>query len=91
MFALSILGKSRGMINQTASREDLEFMTNSVDCMRYAGLLAYSPKEGFMQKYFDTPDYKKFELATLKVNFQSSYFLKWYYDSNGGSNDSVNR
>jgi hypothetical protein len=76
MFALSIIGKSRGVINQTASREDLEFITNSVDCMRYAGLLAYSPKEGFMQKYVDTPDYKKFELATEKVNFLSSFFLR---------------
>eukprot|EP00596_Hydrurales_sp_CCMP1899_P000479 CAMPEP_0119052606 /NCGR_PEP_ID=MMETSP1177-20130426/73847_1 /TAXON_ID=2985 /ORGANISM="Ochromonas sp, Strain CCMP1899" /LENGTH=555 /DNA_ID=CAMNT_0007032237 /DNA_START=128 /DNA_END=1796 /DNA_ORIENTATION=- len=67
MFTLSTLGKSRGMTNQTASKEDQEFITNSTDCMRYAGLLAYSPKEGLMQKYIDTSDYKKFELATDMV------------------------
>jgi cholestanetriol 26-monooxygenase len=76
MFGITMLGKSPGVLfPSTAAKEDVEFIHNSIACMRTAGLMTYSPYESFMQKYVDTKLYKEFEKATDNVNRRSEQLV----------------
>jgi cytochrome P450 len=68
MFTASMLGKSRGMLfPETAMKEDLKFIEDSILCMRTAGDLAFSPFEGVARNFYKTAMYQKFEKATDDV------------------------
>lgn len=77
MFGATMLGKSPGVLfPESAAKEDVEFIHNSIGCMRTAGSLLYSPYESVMQKYFDTKLYKEFETATDNVNRRSEQLVR---------------
>lgn len=76
MFGITMLGKSPGVLfPSTAAKEDVEFIHDSMACMRTAGLMVFSPYESFIQKYFDTKMYKEFEKATENVNRRSEQLV----------------
>ena len=77
MFGITMLGKSPGVLfPDTAAKEDVEFIRDSITSMRTAGLMVLSPYESFMQKYFDTKLYKEFERATDNVNRRSEHLVR---------------
>ena len=77
MFGITMLGKSPGVLfPDTAAKEDVEFIRDSITSMRTAGLMVLSPYESFMQKYFDTKLYKEFEKATDNVNRRSEHLVR---------------
>ena len=77
MFSSSMLGKSRGMLSpETAAKEDHEFIDNSIQCMRSAGALVYSPYETLIEKYYTTDLYKKFEKTTIDVHKRSNELVQ---------------